>query len=298
MASWDHRFMPEEAAAPIAGSDHAAIERLAASARVRDVATPAGRVRWRCFGAGAPAGGAPPVALLHGGHGCWLHWVRNIGALAAGRAVWVADLPGFGDSDSPAGPAMDALLDMTAASLRDLSGPGQAIDLVGFSFGGLVAAHLATDLLPVRRIALLGPAGHAGRRRPRGEMIAWRRVAHDAPALAAALRHNLAMQMLHDEQAIDDLALAVHTRACQGTRFRSREISRAGGLPELLARCPAPLLLAWGEHDSTADPKVLAATLGLQAPQREAVVLPGVGHWVQYEAAAAINRLLLGFLGD
>ena len=187
---------------------------------------------------------------------------------------------------------------MTAASLRALEAPGGVVDLVGFSFGGLVAAHLATGHLPVRRMALLGPAGHAGRRRPRGELLAWRKVADDPAALAAALRHNLAMQMLHDEGSIDELALAVHTRACLGTRFRSREISRAGGLPELLARCHAQLLLAWGEHDSTADPQALAAGLGLQAPCRQARVLPGMGHWVQYEAASEINAMLLDFLGD
>ena len=106
------------------------------------------------------------------------------------------------------------------------------------------------------------------------------------------------MQMLHDPRSIDELALAVHTRACLGTRFRSREISRAGGLPELLARCPARLLLAWGEHDSTADPPGLAEALGRGAPGRRALILPDVGHWVQYEAAAAIDRLLLEFLDD
>ncbi|MGT2492391.1 alpha/beta fold hydrolase [Cupriavidus basilensis] len=35
------------------------------------------RVVWRRFGEGRP------VILLHGGHGSWLHWVRNIEALAA-----------------------------------------------------------------------------------------------------------------------------------------------------------------------------------------------------------------------
>ena len=84
--------------------DHAAIERLASRAGVRDVATSAGRVRWRCFGQPARADGRPPVALLHGGHGCWLHWVRNVEMLAERHTVWVADLPGFGDSDRPAGP--------------------------------------------------------------------------------------------------------------------------------------------------------------------------------------------------
>jgi len=42
-------------------------------------ATPAGQgeIVWRVFGRGEP------LALLHGGTGSWLHWVRNVEALAA-----------------------------------------------------------------------------------------------------------------------------------------------------------------------------------------------------------------------
>ena len=170
MASWDHRPMLDDATPALKDAALPAIARLAARARVRDITTPTGRVRWRCFGGPASAGRRPPVALLHGGHGCWLHWVRNIEALARGGEVWVADLPGYGDSGAPAGPAMADLVDMAAASLRAMLAPGQAIDLAGFSFGGLAAAHLAVEHLPVRRLALLGPAGHAGPRRPRGEL--------------------------------------------------------------------------------------------------------------------------------
>ena len=57
------------------------------------------------------------------------------------------------------------------------------------------------------------------------------------------------------------LALAVHTESCLSTRFRSKEISRSGGLHAALDRCPMPILLAWGEHDVTADPQALAHEL-------------------------------------
>jgi len=271
------------------------IRRLEGLAFVHDQPPGAGRLRWRRFGEG------PPLVLLHGGHGNWLHWARNIEPLARGNQVWVADMPGYGDSAEPLEPAaMGSLVEGTACSLEALLGVGQAFDLVGFSFGGLVAAHLAAGRLPVRRLILLGPAGHAGPRRPRGEMLAWRKALADPDpqALARVMRHNLAMQMLHQPEAIDALALAVHTRACLATRFRSREISRGGGLPQLLALCRAPLRLLWGEHDVTCDPAVLSLGLGAQAPDRRARVLPGVGHWVQYEAAEAVNRQLRAWLDE
>lgn len=71
------------------------IDCLASQARCEFIDHEGRRVCWRGFGAGRP------VVLLHGGHGNWLHWVRNIEALAAHHAVWVPDLPGYGDSDDP-----------------------------------------------------------------------------------------------------------------------------------------------------------------------------------------------------
>ncbi|MBU6272714.1 MAG: alpha/beta fold hydrolase [Betaproteobacteria bacterium] len=271
------------------------IRRLEALARIRDLPLGAGQLRWRGFGEG------PPLVLLHGGHGNWLHWARNIDALALRHAVWVADMPGYGDSAEPVEPAaMGSLVEGMAQSIEALLGADQPFDLAGFSFGGLVAAHLAAGRLAVRRLILLGPAGHAGARRPKGEMLAWRRALADPDpqALTAVMRHNLAMQMLHQPEAIDPLALAVHTRACLATRFRSREISRGGGLPQLLAQCRAPLRLLWGEHDVTCDPVRLSESLGAQASDRQARVLPGVGHWVQYEAAEAVNRQLRAWLDE
>ncbi len=280
---------PDLAAACVHPDTPEPIRRLEGLARIHDMPLGAGHLRWRRFGDG------PPLVLLHGGHGNWLHWARNIESLALGNAVWVADMPGYGDSAEPVEPAaMSSLVEGVAQSIEALLGVGQPCQLAGFSFGGLVAAHLAAGRLPVRQLILLGPAGHAGPRRPRGEMLAWRRALADPDpqALAAVMRHNLAMQMLHQPEAIDPLALAVHTRACLATRFRSREISRGGGLPQQLAQCRAPLRLLWGEHDVTCDPSLLSGALGEAVPDRQARVLPGVGHWVQYEAAEAVNRQL------
>jgi pimeloyl-ACP methyl ester carboxylesterase len=56
------------------------------------------RVRWRRFGTDTTQ---PPLVLLHGGHGSWMHWLRNAEALSAGRTLWLPDMPGFNDSDAP-----------------------------------------------------------------------------------------------------------------------------------------------------------------------------------------------------
>ncbi|TXH55972.1 MAG: alpha/beta fold hydrolase, partial [Burkholderiaceae bacterium] len=94
---------------------------------------------WRSWG-----DGGDPVVLFHGGSGSWNHWVRNIvPLLEAGRQVWVPDLPGFGDSASPpSGGDADALPAPMEAALRTLLGD-TAVDLVGFSFGTMVATFIA-----------------------------------------------------------------------------------------------------------------------------------------------------------
>ena len=272
------------------------IDALSAQARTERVAWAGGRaVCWRGFGSGSP------VVLVHGGHGSWLHWVRNIEALAAQHTVWVVDLPGFGDSDAPEGEGLASLLAPTLSTLDALIGPGTPLQLVGFSFGGLVAAHLAATRPDVQRLALLGTGGHQGRRRPKGELVNWKPAwrAGDAVAVEQAMRHNLAMHMLSVPASdIDALALRVHTEACVHTRFRSKEISRAGGLAEVLAAYARPTLLAWGEHDVTADPASIAPALASPLPDAHTRTVAGAGHWVQYERADAVNPLLLAWLGS
>ena len=214
------------------------IDGLASQARREFIDHEGRRVCWRGFGAGRP------VVLLHGGHGSWLHWVRNIEALGAHHAVWVPDLPGYGDSDDPVpGGGLPSLVGPVMATLNQLVGAETPIDLVGFSFGGLVAAHLAAQRPLVGRLALLGPAGHEGRRRPRGALRSWKVAAQsaDPAALEEVMRHNLAMHLLHTAAGdIDPLAVQVHTEACLRTRFRSKEISQGGGLLQVLAQRRVP----------------------------------------------------------
>lgn len=272
----------------------ASIARLEREGRRYAVAFAGGQVVWRRYGDG------PALVLLHGGHGGWQHWARNIRALATRHAVWLPDLPGYGDSDPPPANTLDALVGTTLATLDALIDRAAPIAIAGFSFGALVAAHLATRRGAVAQLALFGPGGHGGARRPRGTLQPWRDAAarHDAAALAAAMRRNLGLHMLHAAPGIDALALHIHTDACLRTRFRSADISRAGGLAAALDRHVGPLLLAWGEHDVTAVPAQAGAALGAGRADCRVQIVAGAGHWVQYETADAVNALLLGWLDE
>jgi pimeloyl-ACP methyl ester carboxylesterase len=277
----------------------AVIARVDALSTHHDIEQAGVRVRWRRFGP-ADGGAHPPLVLLHGGHGSWMHWLRNAEALSAERALWLPDMPGFNDSGTPPPPAPDEhplapSLAALAGSLDALIGAGTPIDLGGFSFGGVVASQFALHRRAVRRMLLVGSGGHGTMRRMAVEMINWR-LAQDREAERAALLHNLGALMLHDMSRADPLAFEIHDIACHGTRFRSKEVSRRGGLQVALAEIPGPKLFLWGEFDVTADSRALVARLVAEGPQREGAVVDGAWHWVQYERAEEFNRRVADFL--
>ena len=272
-----------------------AVQRIASldrSAEHRRVAfAPNATMAWRRFGAG------PPLVLIHGGHGSWLHWVQNIDALSRDHALWVPDLPGYGDSDAVGpGDRLDGHVNAVMGSLDQLLGERAVIDLAGFSFGGLVAAAIAARRGAIRRLALIGTAGHGGERRLAQSLRKWRSL--DDAARSAAFRHNLAALMLHDPAAIDALALAAYEASCRATRFHSRALSLDASIASLLADFAAPVLFAWGEHDVTTTPSTVAAELTRDRPQRRAVIVEGAGHWLQYERATALDALLSDWFAE
>lgn len=248
-----------------------------------------GQMAWRRWGKGTP------VALLHGGHGNWQHWARNVAALATRYTVWAPDLPGYGDSTALSDQTLAAMVALTRESLDRLVGPETPVGVAGFSFGGLVAAGLAAKRNAVPCLALLGPSGHGGERRPLGELRNWRPAfeRQDWREFDDIMRHNLRMHMLHDTRSLDATALAIHTQACLQTRFHSKRISRSAELPRMLARYAGPVLLVWGEHDVTANPHAAASLLMQRHGPSRSMVIPCSGHWVQYEAADGVNSLLL-----
>jgi pimeloyl-ACP methyl ester carboxylesterase len=266
------------------------LSRLDSKADLRRVPFSQGHVAWRGFGEG------PPLALLHGGHGSWLHWARNIEALAATHRVWVADLPGYGLSNKPEQLTLDSLVDATRQTLDQLVGEEAPLRLTGFSFGGFAAARLAQQRGGVTHLAMLGPGGSVTPRRAKGQLLAWRDLPVGSDDFHAVMRRNLALHMLHDEAALDATALQIHEQACLATHFPSKRISLAGGLADALQGSPAKVLLVCGEHDVTLTPADTEKLVKQAVPGARSELVAGAGHWVQYEAAQRTNELLLDFL--
>jgi 2-hydroxy-6-oxonona-2,4-dienedioate hydrolase len=268
----------------------ARLDALATHHRYR-LASSGAHVMWRIFG----DINARPLVLVHGGHGNWMHWVRNIEPLCALRAVWVPDLPGYGDSDAlPDGARFEDLMAATLESLDGLVGASTEIDLTGFSFGGVVASTLACRR-PVGQLALVGSAGHGGKRRLQRELLNWKKAASEDER-RAMFDANLKSFMLYDPAAADSLALTVYEEACLKTRFRSKDVSLMDNLAALLKEAHVDTLLLWGTRDVTAaDPQLFAERLHAEGVRHTFGSVENAGHWAQFEAADEVNRRLIEF---
>jgi 2-hydroxy-6-oxonona-2,4-dienedioate hydrolase len=268
------------------------ISRVNRCIEVRDTQVNGCLIRWRILGKGAP------LVLLHGGHGSWLHWLQNIESLAREYRVYVPDMPGFNDSSELLDTTEPGLAGLSQALREGLAGliePTQKINLAGFSFGGLVAAKLTTELSAVSRLVLLGPAGHGLPRRQTEDLVNWRKQP-DVTSKRMALRQNLGSFMLHSHLAISPLALEIHEQSCMNTRFNSKAISRAGNLPELLGQIDVPVFMLWGQHDVTAHPEQVAEALQQGRTNRDWCLISDAGHWVQFERAQEVSERMLYWL--
>ena len=266
----------------------------------------AGQMVWHCWPGTGGAKRALPLVLLHGGSGSWTHWLHAIEPLtAAGHTLWLADLPGFGDSDAPAGCVdVDGMIAPLAHGIEQLFGrasAGPVCDLVGFSFGGMAAGLLAAEYPQlVRSLTLVGAPGMGVTEGRAVRLKGWRHLA-SSEAQREAHRYNLAALMLHDARLIDEETLALHALNVARDRLPRRRLSQTAILAEALARVRAPVAAIYGEHDPLYQGRmaeleaVLRRQLGARLRWR---LLPDAGHWVQHERPTEFAAALLAALDE
>ena len=241
------------------------------------------------------AGNGAPLVLLHGGMGSINHWHRNFDALAKHFTVHALDLPGYGESptapkDMPNDDYVALVMDALNATV-----PAGAFRLAGFSFGGIISALCAAQMgARVEKLSLMGPGGFK-----RGAVLELKKIprASEGPAvMREALRHNLQVMMCAGP--VTDETIDLHLANVRRTRYDGRHFSLT---PGLLAKClkqmTCPVQVIWGAADALCQPSIQPRVDEVRAamPGIRVDVIPGGGHWIQYDAADEVNRLMLEF---
>jgi pimeloyl-ACP methyl ester carboxylesterase len=276
---------------------HSELARLLGRARRHHSPCGDGQIVWHEWSAPVPA--ALPLVLLHGGSGSWTHWLRNLDALvASGRRVLVPDLPGFGDSALPPdGRDADAMPVVLEQGLQQLMGQAPC-ELVGFSFGAMVAALLSQEQAHrVARLVLIAPPGLG---RPTLESIAPRAWRHlQAPAQRLAMHtHNLREIMLHHEASITPLACQLQQLNAERDRLPHRRLSRTDRAAQALRQVHCPVHVLYGEQDRyyRGQTQQIEAVLRSCPGFVQMQSIADAGHWVQFERPGPFHAALLGVL--
>ena len=254
-------------------------------------------------------GEGAPVILLHGaslGSSADV-WARNLQPLAAhGLRVIAPDLPGFGGSDNPQDHSVGYRRRFVPAFMDALDIPRAS--LIGHSQSGRVAVDLAFEA-PQRfaKVVVLGTGSLLPPLPGNSESAAdGEEGATSEPTLDES-RRLLESNLYHRHLATED-AVALRHRMSLGKNFeaftarrsaRGAKADKGGEAPwQRLARCPAPLLLLYGEDDrgEAARRATLAREL---SPHLDLRLLPRCAHLVQWDAADAFAELAGRFLvGD
>jgi pimeloyl-ACP methyl ester carboxylesterase len=264
------------------------------------------------------AGKGPPVILLHGFPENWLSWRRQIPVLvAAGFSVLAPDLRGYNLSDRPADQSayrLEHLVKDVAALVRSTGHPRSHI--VGHDWGGVIAWAFATQYpqLVDKLIVLNAPhlKIYFNKVRYPGQMLrSWYVLFFLMPRLPefilsaqnyGALR-NMFKRLPASKNAFsaEDTEQYIHALASPGALTAALNYYRANINPAVIQGfadampIEAQTLVIWGELDPALGIELLDG-LDKVAPHVRIRRIPDSSHWVQNEAPAEVNRLLVDFL--
>jgi len=265
----------------------------------------------------AIAGDGPPVILLHGFPENWRSWRRQFGALVgAGFSVWAPDMRGYNESERPRDRDAYHLTHLVAdvAALVRATGHARA-HIGGHDWGGLVAWTLAArhpDFVD-RLLILNAPPVEISLekvRRPPQMFRSWYvllfLVPHVAEWTLSARNYHAVRHMFSRGPAQPgafsetDIRQYVEALSAPGALTAALNYYRANAGPNGLAaargvRITAETLVIWGDRDQALGTEVLEG-IERVAPRCRVHHIASAGRWVQNEAPAEVNRVLVDFL--
>ena len=233
------------------------------------------------------------AVFLHGLGGRRTNWDPQLAALGDVRRCCAVDLPGYGDSPGLPG----SLPEIAAGVARWIDGLDIGpVDLVGLSFGGMVAQHLTLDrpdLVATLSLLDTSPAfGLDGVTTPESWLASRIDAIRDpdpsSPGIEAVVAGlvgrdaspEVRSTMVESMKAVRPATLEAACRALVGHDTRER-----------LPRITVPVLVMVGAED-TETPPSYAEEIAARIPGAELVVVPGAGHLVNLEDPEVVNDRL------
>ncbi|MET1755472.1 alpha/beta fold hydrolase [Novosphingobium sp. RD2P27] len=245
----------------------------------------------------ARLGKGKPLVLAHGAQGSWQHWIRNIDALASERRVIAVDLPGHGESALPETQDHAGMVKALAVGLKHICVEERAVDLCGFSFGGVVFAHLAAFYPKLARRLILVGCGGLGT--PNGRVALSGVSGLRGEERAAVLKANLLALMLHHPDSADELAVHMLLPNAKRARLFAADMVLPDKLLRILPEVRCRVDAIWGEFDRPhPDPALQQEALRTVCPDAQLEVVSDAGHWVMYERPEAFGRALEALLAQ
>jgi pimeloyl-ACP methyl ester carboxylesterase len=232
-----------------------------------------------------------PLVLIHGLLDEAAGWDEL--AHSTPRPVIALDLPGFGASDQPSCPRLEAYATDVADAIRALG--VLRFTLVGHSLGGGVAAHVA-EMLPDRvgSLVLLAPAGFGpnpiakaasapGVRLVIGPGLA---VVLSNPILFAGMYATAISHLRPPSPGMMARMSAQAHRVGRGAQAATEALAAASVANDALfrrrVRYGGPVYALWGEHDRLV-PTPQAAGVRHAFPQARVSIWARMGHHPQHE---------------
>jgi pimeloyl-ACP methyl ester carboxylesterase len=240
------------------------------------------------------SGKGEPLVIIHGGGEGAAAWLSNINELSNHYHVYAPNLPGFGLSaaalNSYAVPDVMEFVNAFSVCLELTS-----FNLVGHSFGGGIAAHLALKYPEkVRKLVLVSSLCV-------GKEIAWWVRMFSFGSMCRILGNSIIkfykglgfLACLFGDVVIQQPFTAASVAVGE---VISNHIQQKTVLAAQLAGISMPTLVVWGEHDQIV-PLEHAYRAGDLIPDCRVQVFADCGHSVYREDLGGFSKAVRGFLG-
>jgi len=239
-------------------------------------------------------GAGRPILLLHGFQTIDPA-ARFLELLSRHGEIIAPSGPGFGQSPRPRD--FDTVYDLVHLYLEVLDTlPGVNVTLVGFSFGGWLAAEVAVACSHrLDRLILVDPLGIKISDRETPDILD---VFNKSPDEVRRRSWHDPGRFAPDYNAMSDEALIVHARNREALcLYAWHPYMYNPQLPRWLGRIAVPTLLVWGASDGVVTPDYGRAYARL-IPGSRLALIEGAGHHPEIEQPEAFVERVAAFLEE